>query len=79
MSFKMKGLPMSWTKLFWKGAADASFTVRNAYNLLVSGSTSMFPIKNIWVPSVPFKIAFFASEVAWGKVLTPKKGLAASQ
>ena len=47
-----------------KGAADASFTVRNDYNLLVPGSASMFPVKNIWVPSVPSKIAFFAWEAA---------------
>ena len=49
-------------KVIWKGVADASFTVRNAYNLLVPGSTSIFPVKNIWVPSVPSKVALFALE-----------------
>ena len=47
-------------KVIWKGAMNATFTVRNAYNLLVSRSDSMFPIKNIWVPFVPSKSSLFS-------------------
>ena len=34
-------------RVIWKGVADATFTVRNAYNLLVSSSVSRFPVKQI--------------------------------
>ena len=44
--------------------------MRNANNLLVSRSISRFPVKNIWIASVPSKVSFFVWEAAWGKVLT---------
>ena len=46
-------------RVIWKGAADATFTVRNAYNLLVSSYVSGFLVKQIWMASVPFKVSFF--------------------
>ena len=45
----------------WKGAADATFSVHNAYNLMFSSSGPLFHVKSNWVPSVPSK--------TWGKVL----------
>ena len=60
-------------RVIWKGVADATFTVRNAYNLLVSSSISRFPVKQIWMASVPSKVSFFAWEAVWGKVLTLDK------
>ena len=60
-------------RVIWKGVADATFTVRNAYNLLVSRSISRFPVKNIWMASVPSKVSFFTWEAAWGEVLTLNK------
>ena len=60
-------------RVIWKGAADATFTVRNAYNLLVSCSASRFSVKQIWMVSVPSKVSFFAWEAVSGKVLTLDK------
>ena len=57
----------------WKGAADANFSVRNAYNLLAPSSCLLFPVKSIWAPLVPSKVAFFVWEAAWDKVLTLDK------
>ena len=45
-------------RVIWKGAADATFTVRNAYNLLVLSSVSRFPVKQIWMAFVPTKVFF---------------------
>ena len=57
----------------WKGATNATFSVRNAYILLAPNSGPLFPAKSIWVPSTPSKVAFFVWEEAWGKVLTLDK------
>ena len=57
----------------WKGAEDATFSMRIAYNLLAPRSGPLFLVKSIWVHLVPFKVAFFAWEAAWGKVLTLDK------
>ena len=51
-------------RVILKGAADATFTMRNAYNLLVPRSISRFPVKNIWMASVPSKVSFFVWEAA---------------
>ena len=48
-----------WDKVLWKGSA----------NSLASGFAILFPAKEIWVPSAPTKVTFFAWEAAWGKVL----------
>ena len=60
-------------RVIWKGTVDATFTMCNAYNLLVSRSISRFLFKNIWMASVLSKVSFFAWEAAWGKVLTLDK------
>ena len=46
-------------RVIWKGAKDATFTVRNAYNLLVSSSILRFPFKQIWMATIPSKVSFF--------------------
>ena len=57
--------------VFWKKGKDGQFRVKNAYSLVVSPLVAtVFPKNNIWVDRVPTKIAFFAWETAWGKVLT---------
>ena len=73
MSFKRKGFPLRWIELSRKGQQIATFTVRNAYNLLVSSSVSRFLVKQIWMAFVPSKVSFLAWETAWGKVLTLDK------
>ena len=56
--------------VFWKGGKNVQFGVKNAYSLLISPIVSVFPKNGIWVDRVPTKLAFFAWEAAWGKVLT---------
>ncbi|RVX09419.1 hypothetical protein CK203_015227 [Vitis vinifera] len=54
----------------WKGGKNGKFDVKEAYGLLISHSTPLFPKKGIWVENVPYKLAFFAWEATWGRVLT---------
>ncbi|RVX09762.1 Transposon TX1 uncharacterized 149 kDa protein [Vitis vinifera] len=54
----------------WKGGKKGKFGVKEAYGLLISPSVSTFPKKGIWVENVPSKLAFFAWEATWGRVLT---------
>ena len=54
----------------WKGGRNGQFRVKKAYSLLVSPIVSVFPNSCIWVDKVPTKIAFFAWEATWGKMLT---------
>ncbi|KAL6322200.1 hypothetical protein AAG906_005148 [Vitis piasezkii] len=41
-----------------------------AYSLLANPIDTVFPKSCIWVDRVPTKVAFFAREATWGKVLT---------
>ena len=54
----------------WKGGKKGKFGVKEAYGLLINPSVSTFPKKGIWVENVPSKLAFFAWEATWGRVLT---------
>ena len=56
--------------VIWKEGRDGLFRVKRAYSVLASPIVAEFPNSNIWVDRVPTKIAFFAWEDAWGKVLT---------
>ncbi|RVW99510.1 putative ribonuclease H protein [Vitis vinifera] len=56
--------------VFWKKGEDGLFKVKKAYNVLVNSQGVDFPHSNVWVDKVPTKIAFFAWEATWGKVLT---------
>ncbi|KAL6348571.1 hypothetical protein AAG906_016083 [Vitis piasezkii] len=56
--------------VIWKEGRDGLFRVKRAYSVLASPIVAEFPNSNIWVDRVPTKIAFFAWEAAWGKVLT---------
>ena len=53
-----------------EGGKNGKFDVKDAYGLLTSHNTSLFPKKGIWVENVPSKLAFFAWEATWGRVLT---------
>ena len=55
--------------VIWKGGGH-SFRIRDAYKLLTVPSVITFPKKSIWVDKVPIKVAFFAWEATWEKVLT---------
>ena len=54
----------------WKGGKNGQFGVKDAYGLLTSHSTFLFPKKGIWVENVPSKLAFFAWEATWERILT---------
>ena len=56
--------------VLWKGGGSDSFRIRGAYNLVAAPNTLVFPGKNIWVDMVPSKVAFFAWEATWEKILT---------
>ena len=53
-----------------KGGGHGLFRIRDAYKLLTVPSAITFPKKGIWVDKVPTKVAFFAWEATWEKVLT---------
>nr|CAN74985.1 hypothetical protein VITISV_008770 [Vitis vinifera] len=57
----------------WKGGKNGKFDVKDAYGLLTSHSTSLFPKKGIWVENVASKLAFFAWEATWGRGVTIRK------
>ena len=56
--------------VIWKGGGHGLFRIRDAYKLLTSPNVITFPKKSIWVDKVPIKVAFFAWEATWEKVLT---------
>ena len=56
--------------IFWKKGEDGLFKVKKAYSVLANTQGAEFPHSNVWVDKVPTKIAFFAWEATWGKVLT---------
>ena len=56
--------------VLWKGGRNGQFRAKAVYSLLANPLASGFPKNSIWVESVPTKLAFFAWEATWGKVLT---------
>ena len=56
--------------VIWKGGGHSLFRIRDACKLLTVPSAITFPKKSIWVDKVPTKVAFFAWEATWEKVLT---------
>ena len=56
--------------VIWKGRGHDLFQIRDAYKLLTGPNAITFPKKSIWVDKVPTKVAFFAWEATWEKVLT---------
>ena len=56
--------------MLWKGGDSDRFRIRGAYNLLAAPIPLVFLGKNIWVDEVPTKVAFFAWEATWEKILT---------
>ena len=52
-----------------EGGKNGKFDVKEAYGLLTSHSTPLFPKKGIWVENVPSKVAFFAGKLLGGGFL----------
>ncbi|RVW43661.1 hypothetical protein CK203_080462 [Vitis vinifera] len=55
--------------VLWRKGRNGQFRVKEAYSLLVRSDDTGFPSRSIWVARVPTKVAFFAWEATWGKVL----------
>ncbi|RVX21853.1 putative ribonuclease H protein [Vitis vinifera] len=56
--------------VIWRQGRNGQFRVKEAYSLLTNPNDTSFPSRCIWVARVPTKVAFFAWEATWGKVLT---------
>ncbi|RVW53642.1 putative ribonuclease H protein [Vitis vinifera] len=59
--------------ILWRQGRSGQFRVKEAYSLLAKSDDTGFPSRSIWVARVPTKVAFFAWEAMWGKVLTLDK------
>ncbi|WJZ92487.1 hypothetical protein VitviT2T_011477 [Vitis vinifera] len=57
-------------KMVWTTSKSGVFSVKSLYSILEPGGSAMFPYIGIWKASVPPKVAFFAWEASWGKILT---------
>ncbi|RVX23342.1 putative ribonuclease H protein [Vitis vinifera] len=57
-------------KIVWTTSKSGVFSVKSLYAILEPGGSAMFPYVGIWKASVPPKVAFFAWEASWGKILT---------
>ncbi|RVW79591.1 putative ribonuclease H protein [Vitis vinifera] len=56
--------------ILWRQGRSGQFRVKEAYSLLARSDDIGFPSRSIWVARVATKVAFFAWEATWGKVLT---------
>ena len=56
--------------VLWRRGRNGQFKVKEAYSLLANPNDTVFPSRSIWVDRVPTKVAFFAWEATWRKVLT---------
>ena len=57
-------------KVVWTTSKSGDFSVKLFYSIMEPGGFALFPCDSIWRVRVPLKVAFFAWEVSWGKVLT---------
>ena len=57
-------------KVIWTASKCGAFSVKSLYSILEPRVSPLFPNGSIWRVSVPTKVAFFAWEASWGKVLT---------
>ena len=57
-------------KVVWTASRSGAFSVKSLYSILEPRGSSLFPYGSIWRANVPPKVAFFAWEASWGKILT---------
>ena len=57
-------------KVVWTASKSGVFSVKSLYSILEPGGSFLFPCGSIWRASMPPKVAFFAWEASWGKILT---------
>ena len=56
-------------RVIWTASKCGVFSIKSLYSILEPGVSPLFPSGSIWRVSVPPKVAFFAWEASWGKVL----------
>ena len=56
--------------MIWTASRCGTFSVKSLYSILESSDSLLFSSGSIWRVSVPPKVAFFAWEASWEKVLT---------
>ncbi|RVW24396.1 putative ribonuclease H protein [Vitis vinifera] len=57
-------------KVVWTASRSGVFSVKSLYSIMEPGGSALFPFDSIWRAYVPPKVAFFAWEASWGKILT---------
>ena len=57
-------------KVVWTTSRSGDFSVKSLYSILEPGGSALYPYDSIWRVYVPPKVAFFAWEASWGKILT---------
>ena len=56
-------------RVIWTASKCGVFSIKSLYSILEPGVSPLFLNGSIWRVSVPPKVAFFAWEASWGKVL----------
>ena len=56
-------------RVIWTASKCGVFSIKSLYSILEPEVSPLFPSGSIWRVSVPPKVAFFAWEASWGKVL----------
>ncbi|RVW27576.1 hypothetical protein CK203_097514 [Vitis vinifera] len=57
-------------RMVWTTSRSGVFSVKSLYSTLEPGGPVLFPYVGIWRAYMPPKVAFFAWEASWGKILT---------
>ena len=57
-------------RVIWIASRCGTFLVKSLYSILEPWDSPLFPSGSVWRSSAPHKVAFFAWEASWGKVLT---------
>ena len=57
-------------KVVWTVSKSGAFLIKSLYSMLEPRGSLLFPCGSIWRANVQSKVAFFAWEASWGKILT---------
>ncbi|RVW99516.1 putative ribonuclease H protein [Vitis vinifera] len=57
-------------RVVWTASKGGVFSAKSLYSILEPGDSHLFPCNSIWKVNVPPKVALFACEASWCKMLT---------
>ena len=57
-------------RVVWTTSKSGDSSVKSLYSILEPGDSHSFPCNSIWRVKAPPKVAFFAWEASWAKILT---------